>query len=169
MDPSILAGLGVSGGLLLLANRNIPALNIPILSSAADRGCLWVEVLCFRLKIHFGVSFFLFFRCSSMDWSGSKYINWFLSIEINSNYLFQGISMVTAVWCVIGVRAKCKIFFILFWYWWIHSCRWNWTSNIITRRQSTFTTNTKNFNEYNRIISHIYCCEIGFSFRSRSE
>jgi len=35
--PYILAGLGVSGGLLLLANKNIPALNIPILSSAADR------------------------------------------------------------------------------------------------------------------------------------
>ena len=35
--PYILAGLGVSGGLLLLANRNIPAIGIPILSSAADR------------------------------------------------------------------------------------------------------------------------------------
>lgn len=35
--PYILAGLGVSGGLLLLANRNIPAISIPILSSAADR------------------------------------------------------------------------------------------------------------------------------------
>lgn len=35
--PYILAGLGVGGGLLLLANRNIPALSIPILSSAADR------------------------------------------------------------------------------------------------------------------------------------
>ena len=33
----ILAGLGVGGGLLLLANRNIPAIGIPILSSAADR------------------------------------------------------------------------------------------------------------------------------------
>ena len=35
--PYILAGLGVSGGLLLLANRNVPAIGIPILSSAADR------------------------------------------------------------------------------------------------------------------------------------
>lgn len=35
--PYILTGLGVSGGLLFLANRNIPALSIPILSSAADR------------------------------------------------------------------------------------------------------------------------------------
>jgi len=35
--PYILAGLGVSGGILLLANRNIPAMGIPILSSAADR------------------------------------------------------------------------------------------------------------------------------------
>jgi hypothetical protein len=35
--PYILAGLGVSGGLLLLANRNIPSIGIPILSSAADR------------------------------------------------------------------------------------------------------------------------------------
>ncbi len=35
--PYILAGLGVSGGLLLLANQNIPAIGIPILSSAADR------------------------------------------------------------------------------------------------------------------------------------
>jgi hypothetical protein len=35
--PYILAGLGVSGGLLLLANRNIPAIGIPVLSSAADR------------------------------------------------------------------------------------------------------------------------------------
>ncbi len=35
--PYILAGLGVSGALLLLANRNIPAISIPILSSAADR------------------------------------------------------------------------------------------------------------------------------------
>ncbi len=35
--PYILAGLGVSGGILLLANRNIPAIAIPTLSSAADR------------------------------------------------------------------------------------------------------------------------------------
>jgi len=63
--PYILAGLGVSGGILLLANRNIPALGIPILSSAADR-------VAYALR-----------------WSG-----------------LEGISMVTAVWCVIGVRAK---------------------------------------------------------------
>jgi len=35
--PHILAGLGVSGGILLLANRNIPSIAIPVLSSAADR------------------------------------------------------------------------------------------------------------------------------------
>lgn len=35
--PYILAGLGVSGGLLLLANKNIPSISVPILSSAADR------------------------------------------------------------------------------------------------------------------------------------
>ncbi|CAF0764350.1 unnamed protein product [Rotaria sordida] len=63
--PYILAGLGVSGGLLLLANRNIPAMSIPILSSAADR-------VAYALR-----------------WTG-----------------LEGISMVTAVWCVIGVRAK---------------------------------------------------------------
>jgi uncharacterized membrane protein YecN with MAPEG domain len=63
--PYILAGLGVSGGLLLLANRNIPAISIPILSSAADR-------VAYALR-----------------WTG-----------------LEGISMVTAVWCVIGVRAK---------------------------------------------------------------
>jgi hypothetical protein len=63
--PYILAGLGVSGGLLLLANRNIPSINIPILSSAADR-------VAYALR-----------------WTG-----------------LEGISMVTAVWCVIGVRAK---------------------------------------------------------------
>ncbi|CAF2532000.1 unnamed protein product [Rotaria sp. Silwood2] len=61
----ILAGLGVSGGLLLLANRNIPAMSIPILSSAADR-------IAYALR-----------------WTG-----------------LEGISMVTAVWCVIGVRTK---------------------------------------------------------------
>merc|ERR1712110_115449 len=63
--PYILAGLGVSGGLLLLANRNIPALSTPILASAADR-------VAYALR-----------------WTG-----------------LEGISMVTAVWCVIGVRAK---------------------------------------------------------------
>ena len=63
--PYILAGLGVSGGLLLLANRNIPAMSIPILSSAADR-------VAYALR-----------------WTG-----------------LEGISMVTAVWCVIGVRSK---------------------------------------------------------------
>ncbi|CAF0982716.1 unnamed protein product [Adineta steineri] len=63
--PYMLAGLGVSGGLLLLANRNIPAIGIPILSSAADR-------VAYALR-----------------WTG-----------------LEGISMVTAVWCVIGVRAK---------------------------------------------------------------
>ncbi|CAF3956544.1 unnamed protein product, partial [Rotaria magnacalcarata] len=63
--PYILAGLGVSGGLLLLANRNIPAMSVPVLSSAADR-------VAYALR-----------------WSG-----------------LEGISMVTAVWCVIGVRAK---------------------------------------------------------------
>ncbi|CAF3934655.1 unnamed protein product [Rotaria sp. Silwood2] len=68
----ILAGLGVSGGLLLLANRNIPAMSIPILSSAADR-------IAYALR-----------------WTG-----------------LEGISMVTAVWCVIGVRTKCKLGFLL--------------------------------------------------------
>jgi len=63
--PYILAGLGVSGGILLLANRNIPAISIPILTSAADR-------VAYALR-----------------WTG-----------------LEGISMVTAVWCVIGVRAK---------------------------------------------------------------
>ncbi|CAF1092440.1 unnamed protein product [Rotaria sp. Silwood1] len=63
--PYILAGLGVSGGVLLLANRNIPAMSIPILSSAADR-------IAYALR-----------------WTG-----------------LEGISMVTAVWCVIGVRSK---------------------------------------------------------------
>jgi len=63
--PYMLAGLGVSGGILLLANRNIPALNIPTLTSAADR-------VAYALR-----------------WTG-----------------LEGISMVTAVWCVIGVRAK---------------------------------------------------------------
>ncbi len=43
--PYILAGLGVSGGLLLLANRNIPAIGIPILSSAADRvACMFIII-----------------------------------------------------------------------------------------------------------------------------
>jgi len=60
-----LAGLGVSGGLLLLANRNIPSMSIPVLSSAADR-------VAYALR-----------------WTG-----------------LEGLSMVTAVWCVIGVRAK---------------------------------------------------------------
>jgi len=48
-----------------LANRNIPSISIPILSSAADR-------VAYALR-----------------WTG-----------------LEGISMVTAVWCVIGVRAK---------------------------------------------------------------
>jgi hypothetical protein len=63
--PYILAGLGVSGGVLLLANRNIPSLSIPILSSAADR-------VAYALR-----------------WTG-----------------LEGLSMVTAIWCVVGVRAK---------------------------------------------------------------
>jgi hypothetical protein len=63
--PYILAGLGVSGGLLLLANRNIPAINIPILSSAADR------VACMFKFIFFYSKLFLF--CYSLDalrWTG---------------------------------------------------------------------------------------------------
>jgi hypothetical protein len=43
--PYILAGLGVSGGLLLLANRNIPAISIPILSSAADRVACKIKMI----------------------------------------------------------------------------------------------------------------------------
>jgi hypothetical protein len=75
--PYILAGLGVSGGLLLLANRNIPAISIPILSSAADR------VACrFHLKFFLfeNNSRFFFFRCSSMDWSRGKNIHLFQCI-----------------------------------------------------------------------------------------
>ncbi len=54
--PYILAGLGVSGGLLLLANRNIPAISVPILSSAADRvACMFNFILtiqnCFFIFI----------------------------------------------------------------------------------------------------------------------
>ena len=64
----ILTGLGVGGGVLFLANRNIPAMSVPILSSAADR-------VAYALR-----------------WTG-----------------LEGISMVTAVWCVIGVRAKYKL------------------------------------------------------------
>jgi hypothetical protein len=62
--PYILAGLGVSGGLLLLANRNIPAINIPILPSASDRVACKINLIdrCFFLFIDY-------FRCSSMDWS----------------------------------------------------------------------------------------------------
>ncbi len=62
--PYILAGLGVSGGLLLLANRNIPAISIPILSSAADR--IACKILFNRLIFYFNL---IIFRCSSMDWS----------------------------------------------------------------------------------------------------
>ncbi len=43
--PYILAGLGVSGGLLLLANRNIPAISVPILSSAADRVACKIKII----------------------------------------------------------------------------------------------------------------------------
>jgi hypothetical protein len=64
--PYILAGLGVSGGLLLLANRNIPAINIPILSSAADR------IACKIYSIDWCFISIIYSRCSSMDWSWSN-------------------------------------------------------------------------------------------------
>ena len=78
--------------------------------------------------------------------------------------------MVTAVWCVIGVRAKCQsgdrwksIWKILLLF------RWVRTNIQCIRRQPSFTIDSTYSHQHHRIISHIHSSEISSSFCSRIE
>ena len=80
--------------------------------------------------------------------------------------------MVTAIWCVLGVRSKCELCRKSVFLENINHCVWclfRWQRTRHTRRQSKLTIDTTNSDQHYRIVSDIYCREIGFGFSSRIE